>query len=166
MSWYNESLQIQASSMAAQLITKTWLACKMFSSVMILDWWVDCRRPWSVHKELNRKQSLLLLDSQASYWIKLHVLHAHLVLKIHCCATLETWYSYCCVAGDIIPYPIDDPYSCNLNKGEHLSKLLLFHFEYISKIGGIYTRKVYFSQPEYMGQWCCGTPQFATHSGI
>ena len=51
------------------------------------------------------------------------------------CANLPTGYGTCGVPGDIMSYPLYDLYSRELNKGELLSKILLYKFNHIPKKG-------------------------------
>jgi hypothetical protein len=50
-------------------------------------------------------------------------------------ANLPTGYSSCCFPGDIMSYPFYDLYSYEQNKGELLSKILVYKFENITKKG-------------------------------
>jgi len=48
-------------------------------------------------------------------------------------------------------YSFYDLYSHDLNKGELLSKILLYELEYITKKGGKCVIMTSFSQPDFMG---------------
>ena len=48
-------------------------------------------------------------------------------------------------------YPFYDHYSYDLNKGELLSKILLYELERITKNGGKCVTMISFSQPGFMG---------------
>jgi len=48
-------------------------------------------------------------------------------------------------------YPIYDLYSHEVNKGELLSKILLYEFEHIPKKSGNCVIMISFSQPGFMG---------------
>jgi hypothetical protein len=48
-------------------------------------------------------------------------------------ANLQTGYSSCGFAGDIISYRFYDLYSPEPNKGELLSKILVYEHEHITK---------------------------------
>jgi len=53
-------------------------------------------------------------------------------------------------------YPFYDFYSHDLNKGEHLSMILVYQFEDITKKGMMYVIMISFSQLGFMGskvQW-------------
>jgi len=47
-------------------------------------------------------------------------------------------------------YPIYDLYSDELNKGELLSKILLYKFQHITKKGGMCVLMISISQPGFM----------------
>jgi len=66
-------------------------------------------------------------------------------------ANLPTGYSSCWVPGDIMLYPFYDLYSHGLNKGELLSKILLYELEHITKKGGKCVILISLSQPGFMG---------------
>jgi len=66
-------------------------------------------------------------------------------------ANLPTAYSPCWVPGDIMPYPFYVLYSHQLNKGELLSKILLYKLEHITKKGGKCVIMISFSQQGFMG---------------
>jgi len=50
-------------------------------------------------------------------------------------ANLPTGYSFCCLPGDIMSYPFYDLYSYEPNKGELVSKILVYEFEHLTKKG-------------------------------
>ena len=66
-------------------------------------------------------------------------------------ANLPTGYSSYWVPGDIMSYPFCDLYSHELNKGERLSKILLYELEHIPKKGGKCVIMISVSQPGFMG---------------
>jgi hypothetical protein len=68
-----------------------------------------------------------------------------------CRANLPTGYSSCQVPGDIMSYPFYDLYSHELNKGQLLSKILLYELEHITKKGGKFVTMISFSQLRFMG---------------
>jgi len=49
------------------------------------------------------------------------------------------------------------------NKGELLSKFLVYEFEHTTKKGRVYVIMISFSQPDFMDQRCSETPQFKTN---
>jgi hypothetical protein len=59
--------------------------------------------------------------------------------------------------------PFYDLYSHEPKKGELLSKILLYEFEHITMQGRMYVITIPFSQPGYMNQRSCETPQFVTN---
>ena len=65
-------------------------------------------------------------------------------------ANLPTGYSSCWVPGDIMPYLFYDLYSHELNKGELLSKILLYELEHITKKCGKCVIMISCSQPGFM----------------
>jgi len=79
------------------------------------------------------------------------VVHTHFEFKKPSAANLPTGYSSSWVPGDIMPYPFYDLFSHELNKGELLSKILLYELEHITKKGGKYVIMISFSQPGFMG---------------
>jgi hypothetical protein len=66
-------------------------------------------------------------------------------------ANIPTWYSSCWVSRDIMSNPFYDLYCPELNKGELLSKILLYKFEYITKKGAMCMTMISISQPGFMG---------------
>jgi len=58
--------------------------------------------------------------------------------------------------------PFYDLYCHKLNKGELLSKFLLYKFEHITKKGGMCVTMISFSQLGFMDQRCSETPQSVT----
>jgi len=50
-----------------------------------------------------------------------------------------------------MPYPFDDLYSHELNKGEHLSKILPYDLEHIPKNGGTCVIMISLSPPGLLG---------------
>jgi len=66
-------------------------------------------------------------------------------------ANLPTGYSSCLDPGDIMLYHFYDLYSHELNKGELLSKILLYQFENLTKKGGMWVSMIACSQPGLMG---------------
>ena len=50
-----------------------------------------------------------------------------------------------------MPYPFYDLYSHELNKGEPLSRILLYQMEHITKKGGKCVIMIFFSQLGFMG---------------
>jgi len=77
-------------------------------------------------------------------------------------ANLPTGYSSCWVPRDIMSNPFYDLYFHKPNKGELLSKFLLYEFEHITKKGGMCVTMISFSQPGFMDQRCSETPQSVT----
>ena len=76
---------------ACSMIIENWQASRIFCSIMILDRRVDHKETMKFNtRKLKRKQTLLLLDSQASYWMMLQVVHAHFECIIPCHSNLET----------------------------------------------------------------------------
>jgi len=65
-------------------------------------------------------------------------------------ANLSTGYSSCCFSGDIMSYPFYDLYSYELNKGELLSKILVYEFKHITKNGRMCVIMISFSQLGFM----------------
>jgi hypothetical protein len=59
--------------------------------------------------------------------------------------------------------PLYNLYSHEPNKGEHLSKFLVYEFEYITKKGRMCVIMISFSQPGFMDQRSCETPQIVTN---
>ena len=59
-------------------------------------------------------------------------------------------------------YPFNDLYCHQPNKGELLSKILLYEFEHITKKGGMCVIMIYFSQPGSWDRRGSETPQFVT----
>ena len=49
------------------------------------------------------------------------------------------------------------------NKGELLSKFVVYEFEHITKTGRMCVIMIAFSQPGFMDQRCSETPQFVTN---
>jgi len=78
-------------------------------------------------------------------------------------ANLPTGYSSCWFPGDIMLNPFYDLYSHEPNKGELLSKFLVYEFEHITKKGRMCVTMISFSQPGFMDQRCSETPQFGTN---
>jgi len=77
-------------------------------------------------------------------------------------ANLPTGYSSCWVPGDIMSNPFYDLHCHKPNKGELLSKFLLYEFEHITKKGGMCVTMITFSQPGFMDQRCSEIPQSVT----
>jgi len=59
--------------------------------------------------------------------------------------------------------PFYDLYSHEPNKGELLSKFLVYESEHITKKGRMCVIMIYFSQPGFMDQRCSETPEFVTN---
>jgi len=59
--------------------------------------------------------------------------------------------------------PFYDLYCHEPNKGELLSKFLVYEFEYITKKGRMCVIMISFSQPGFMDQRCSETPEFVTN---
>jgi len=59
--------------------------------------------------------------------------------------------------------PFYDLYSHEPNKGELLSKFLVYEFEHITKKGRMCVIMISFSQPGFMDQRNSETPQFVTN---
>jgi len=59
--------------------------------------------------------------------------------------------------------PFYDFYSHDPNKGELLSKLLVYELEHITKKGRMCVIMISFSQLGFMDQRCSETPQFMTN---
>jgi len=59
--------------------------------------------------------------------------------------------------------PFYDLYSHESNKGELLSKFLVYEIEHIPKKGRMCMIMISFSQPGFMDQRCSETPQFVTN---
>jgi len=59
--------------------------------------------------------------------------------------------------------PFYDLQSHEPNKGEHLSKFLVYEFKHITKKGRMWVIMMSFSQPGFMDQRCSETPQFKTN---
>ena len=78
-------------------------------------------------------------------------------------ANLPTGYSSCWFPGDIMLNPFYNLYSHEPNKGELLSKFLVYEFEHITKKGRMCVTMISFSQPGFMDQRCSETPQFGTN---
>jgi hypothetical protein len=66
-------------------------------------------------------------------------------------AKLQSGYSSCWVAGNIMFNPFYDFYCHEPNKGELLSNIQLYEFMYIIKTGGMCVTMISFSQPGSMG---------------
>jgi len=91
--------------------------------VDLIGWWKFCFRndPWLYHgswgehccfnKVHNRKQSLLLLNSQASYRLPFQVIYEQFMCNIPSNTYWETAYSSGWVLEHIIPYLFYDLYS-------------------------------------------------------
>jgi len=82
---------------------------------------------------------------------EVQVVHTHFECKMPSRANLPTGYSSCWVPGDIMSNPFYDLHCHELNKGELLSKILLYEFEHITKIGGMCVTIISVSQPGFMG---------------
>jgi len=82
---------------------------------------------------------------------EVQVIHTHFECTMPSRANLPTGYSSCRVPGDIMPYPFYDFYSHELNKGELLSKILLYELEHMIKKGWKCVSMICFSQPGFMG---------------
>jgi len=78
-------------------------------------------------------------------------------------ANIPTGYSSCCFPGDIMWYPFYDLYSHEPNKGELLSKILVYEFEHITKKDTTCVLRFLFLSCVSWGQWCSETPQFVTN---
>ena len=76
----------------------------------------------------------------------------------------QTGYCFCRFAGNIMSNPFCDRYSHEPNKGELLSKLLVYEFEHITKKGRMCVRMISFSQLSFRDQRCSETPQFVTNT--
>ena len=59
--------------------------------------------------------------------------------------------------------PIYDLHSHEPNKGELLSKFLVYEIEHITKKGRMCVTMISFSQPGFMDQRCSEAPQFVTN---
>jgi hypothetical protein len=83
-------------------------------------------------------------------------------MPIH--ANLATVYSSCCFPGDIMAYPFYDLYSYEQNKGELLSKILVYEFEHKTKKGRTCVLFFLFLSPVSWDQKWSETPQFVTNT--
>jgi hypothetical protein len=59
--------------------------------------------------------------------------------------------------------PFYDHYRHEPNKGEFVSKFLVYEFEHITKKGRMCVTMISFSLPGFMDQRCSETPQFVTN---
>jgi len=78
-------------------------------------------------------------------------------------ANLPTGYSSCCFPRDIMSYPFYDLYSYEQNKGELLSKILVYEFEHITKKGRTCVLCFLFLSRVSWDQRWSETPQFVTN---
>jgi hypothetical protein len=67
-------------------------------------------------------------------------------------AHVPTGYTSCLFPGDIMSNHFYNRYSQKPNKGELLSKFLVYEFEHITNKGRMYVIKISFSQPGFMDQ--------------
>lgn len=89
---------------ACSLNLENWWACSMFSLVINLDSLVDPKETTRFTPGAEKEWSLLLLNYQASYWMKLQIVYTYFECKIPSCARLPPGYSPCWVPGDIISH--------------------------------------------------------------
>jgi len=78
-------------------------------------------------------------------------------------ANLPTGYSSCCFPEDIMSYPFYDLYSYEQNKGELLSKILVYELEHITKKGRTCVLCFLFLSRVAWDQRWSETPQFVTN---
>jgi len=109
------------------------------------------RRQWSIHKELQRKQSLLVLDWQGLILNEVQVVLTRFECTMPSRAKLPTEHSSWWVPWDIISNPFYDRYCHKPNNGELISKILLYEFELITKKCGMCVTMLSFYQLRFMG---------------
>jgi len=123
----------------------------MFSSVTILDRWVDPEETLKytpgAHQEAITVATLLtrlILN-------ELQVVHTHFECIMPSPAKLPTGYSSGWVPGDIMLYPFYNLYCHEPNKCELLSKILLYEFKHITQKGGMCVIMISLCQLGFMG---------------